>query len=110
VVVIGTRPEAIKMAPVVEELRRRSETFETIVVTTAQHREMLAQALSTFGIRPDIDLGLMHARQTLSEFTSRALLALSSTFAELRPDLVLVQGDTSTVLAAALAAAYLSIP
>jgi UDP-N-acetylglucosamine 2-epimerase len=103
-VVIGTRPEAIKMAPVVEELRRRAPLFETVVVTTAQHREMLAQALDAFGLRTQVDLGLMLDRQTPAEFTARALGALARCFAELAPDLVLVQGDTSTVLAAVLAA------
>jgi UDP-N-acetylglucosamine 2-epimerase (non-hydrolysing) len=109
-VVIGTRPEAIKMAPVITELERPSSGFDTVIVATAQHREMLAQAMATFGLRPHVDLGLMAARQVLSDFTSRALLALSSCFTELRPDVVLVQGDTTTVLAAALASRYLSIP
>ncbi len=97
------------MAPVITELERHVEEFETVIVATAQHREMLAQAMSAFQLRPHIDLGLMATRQALSDFTSRALLALSSCFTELRPDLVLVQGDTTTVLAAALAARYLGI-
>lgn len=103
-VIIGTRPEAIKMAPVVAELRRRGGAFETVVVTTAQHREMLAQALAVFDLQPQIDLDLMLERQSPAEFTARALTALASCFTELAPDLVLVQGDTSTVLAAVLAA------
>jgi UDP-N-acetylglucosamine 2-epimerase (non-hydrolysing) len=108
-VIVGTRPEVIKMAPVIEELHRHSARFETVIVTTAQHREMLAQALDAFGLTPHVDLGLMATRQSLADFTSRALLALSSCFAELRPDVVLVQGDTTTVLAASLAAHYLGI-
>jgi UDP-N-acetylglucosamine 2-epimerase (non-hydrolysing) len=109
-VVVGTRPEVIKMAPVILQLEQYRAVFETMVVTTSQHREMLAQALATFNLRPDVDLGLMSTRQALADFTSRALLALSSCFAELRPDIVLVQGDTTTVLAASLAARYLGIP
>lgn len=108
-VIAGTRPEVIKMAPVISALRARPEHFETIVVTTAQHREMLAQALDAFGLTPQVDLSLMSTRQSLADFTSRALLALSSCFGELRPDIVLVQGDTTTVLAASLAAYYLGI-
>ena len=109
-VIVGTRPEVIKMAPVILELRRHADVIETIVVTTSQHREMLAQALDAFGIVPHIDLGLMSALQSLSDFTARALTALSACFAETRPDVVLVQGDTTTVLCATLAAQYLSIP
>jgi len=109
-VVLGTRPEAIKMAPVIQELRRRSDTFETIVITTSQQREMLAQAMHAFSLSSDIDLGLTHANQTLAEFTARALIALTETFREVKPDLLLVQGDTSTVIAAALAAFYNGIP
>jgi UDP-N-acetylglucosamine 2-epimerase (non-hydrolysing) len=108
-VIVGTRPEVIKMAPVIEELHRHSARFETVIVTTAQHREMLAQALDAFDLTPHVDLGLMATRQSLADFTSRALLALSSCFTELRPDVVLVQGDTTTVLAASLAAHYLGI-
>jgi UDP-N-acetylglucosamine 2-epimerase (non-hydrolysing) len=98
------------MAPVIEALRARTTHFETIIVTTAQHREMLAQALDAFGLSPHVDLSLMSTRQSLADFTSRALLALSSCFSELRPDVVLVQGDTTTVMAASLAAHYLGIP
>lgn len=98
------------MAPVIEALRAKPAQFETIIVTTAQHREMLAQALDAFGLTPHVDLSLMSTRQSLADFTSRALLALSSCFTELRPDVVLVQGDTTTVLAASLAAHYLGIP
>jgi len=109
-VIVGTRPEAIKMAPVILELAQHGATIETLIVTTAQHREMLAQALDAFGIKPHVDLGLMSTRQALADFTARAMLALSSCFAETRPDIVLVQGDTTTVLCAALAAHYLGIP
>lgn len=109
-VIVGTRPEAIKMAPVILELAQHRHVIDTMVVTTAQHREMLSQALDAFGIKPHVDLGLMSAKQALADFTARAMLALSSCFAETRPDLVLVQGDTTTVLCAALAAHYLGIP
>ena len=109
-VIVGTRPEAIKMAPVILELANHRQTIETLVVTTAQHREMLSQALDAFGIKPHVDLGLMSTKLALADFTARALLALSSCFAETRPDIVLVQGDTTTVLCAALAAHYLGIP
>lgn len=109
-VVIGTRPEVIKMAPVVQALQARPTEFETVLVATSQHREMLAQAMDVFKLTPHVDLSLMSSRQALADFTSRALLALSSCFAELRPDVVLVQGDTTTVLAASLAAHYLGIP
>jgi UDP-N-acetylglucosamine 2-epimerase (non-hydrolysing) len=109
-VVLGTRPEAIKMAPVIQELRRRDDTFETVVVATSQQREMLAQAMHAFSLAPDIDLGLTHVNQTLADFTARALLAITGTFREIRPDVLLVQGDTSTVIAAALAAFYNGVP
>ena len=103
---MGTRPEAIKMAPVVKELRRRSAEFEQVVVATAQHRELLDQVLSAFGIEPDIDLNLMQRDQSLSDFASRSLHALSNLFSELNPRAVLIQGDTTTVMTAALAAFY----
>jgi UDP-N-acetylglucosamine 2-epimerase (non-hydrolysing) len=109
-VVLGTRPEAIKMAPVIQELRRRADLFETVVITTSQQREMLAQAMHAFSLASDIDLGLTHANQTLADFTARALIALTGTFREVKPDLLLVQGDTSTVIAAALAAFYNGVP
>jgi UDP-N-acetylglucosamine 2-epimerase (non-hydrolysing) len=109
-IVLGTRPEAIKMAPVIAALRQQPERFEPLVITTSQHREMLAQAMHAFHLSVDIDLGLTHANQTLAEFTARALLALTDAFREAKPDLLLVQGDTSTVIAAALAAFYNGIP
>jgi UDP-N-acetylglucosamine 2-epimerase (non-hydrolysing) len=107
--VIGTRPEAIKMAPVLAALRALPH-LKPVVVATTQHREMLRQALDVFGIVPDIDLGLMQNGQDLSVFTARAFTALTDTFLTLKPAFVLVQGDTSTVTAAALAAFYQGIP
>ena len=109
-VVLGTRPEAIKLAPVVRELERRADVFAPLVVATAQHREMLAQALDAFGLRPDVDLGLMREGQTPGDFLARAIEAVGDCLRRLAPDVVLVQGDTSTVLAAALAAVYERIP
>src|SRR5438445_10207124 len=109
-VVLGTRPEAIKMAPVIQALRERSHCFEPIVITTSQQREMLAQAMHSFRLSADLDLGLSHHNQTLADFTARALLALTAAFREVKPDVLLVQGDTSTVVAAALAAFYFGVP
>jgi UDP-N-acetylglucosamine 2-epimerase (non-hydrolysing) len=108
-IVLGTRPEAIKMAPVVRALEARLDRFEPVVVATSQHREMLAQAMDAMRLRADVDLGLTHANRTLAEFTAHALLALTHCFADLRPHLLLVQGDTSTVVSAALAAFYQGI-
>lgn len=107
--VIGTRPEAIKMAPVIAAIRDHPN-LEPLVVATTQHREMLKQALDVFGIVPDVDLGLMQNGQNLGVFTSRALHALTECFMERKPEFLLVQGDTSTVTAAALAAFYQGIP
>ncbi|ALS99141.1 non-hydrolyzing UDP-N-acetylglucosamine 2-epimerase [Lacimicrobium alkaliphilum] len=103
--VFGTRPEAIKMAPLVLELQRRPE-FEVQVCVTAQHRQMLDQVLQLFDLRPDYDLDLMQPGQDLYDITSRALLGLKTVLAESRPDLVLVHGDTTTTFAASLAAFY----
>jgi UDP-N-acetylglucosamine 2-epimerase (non-hydrolysing) len=103
---MGTRPEAIKMAPVVSELRRRADEFNSLVLTTAQHRHLLDQVLSDFSIRPDVDLNLMQHDQSLAGFASRALTALADKFEEMKPDAVLIQGDTTTVMMAALAAFY----
>jgi UDP-N-acetylglucosamine 2-epimerase (non-hydrolysing) len=108
-VVFGTRPEAIKMAPVVLALRAHPH-IQCRVCVTAQHREMLDQALFVFGITPDIDLDLMRAGQGLGEFTARAIEALDKTLSVEKPDLVLVQGDTTTVLCTALAALYNQVP
>lgn len=104
-VVAGTRPEGIKLAPVVSALRS-SGCFDTRLAVTGQHREMLAPILQFFGLVPDYDLQLMTAGQTLSEITSRALVGLKQILDELRPELVVVQGDTTTAFAAALAAYY----
>lgn len=109
-VVMGTRTEAIKLAPIVRELDKHRESVETLIVVTAQHRELLAQALAAFGITPHVDLGLLASRSALADFTARALLAFTSSFTELRPDIVMVQGDNTTVLAVSLAAHYLGIP
>ena len=103
--VFGTRPEAIKMAPLVKELEKRKE-IESIVCVTAQHREMLDQVLETFDITPDYDLNIMKKGQTLSEITSRVLKGLEEVIVESKPDIVLVHGDTTTTFAGALAAFY----
>lgn len=103
--IFGTRPEAIKMAPLVKELDNRKE-IESIVCVTAQHREMLDQVLKTFDIKPDYDLNIMKQGQSLSEITSQALLGLEEVIKEVKPDIVLVHGDTTTTFAGALAAFY----
>ena len=103
--IFGTRPEAIKMAPLVKELESRKE-IESIVCVTAQHREMLDQVLDTFKIKPDYDLNIMKQGQTLGDITTRALNGLESVIKEVKPDLVLVHGDTTTTFAGALAAFY----
>jgi UDP-N-acetylglucosamine 2-epimerase (non-hydrolysing) len=107
--IFGTRPEAIKLAPVVLALRSHPE-YECRVCVTAQHREMLDQVLKVFGIKPDVDLNLMQPNQSLAEFTSRAIRKLDDYMRMDRPDIVLLQGDTTTVLCAALAAFYNRIP
>ena len=107
--IFGTRPEAIKMAPLVLELRRREE-IDSLVCVTAQHREMLDSVLDIFGIRPDYDLNVMQSGQTLSGITSRVLEGLGGVLSEAAPDLVLVHGDTTTTFAAALSAFYAKIP
>lgn len=109
-IVIGTRPEAIKLAPVILALSNRSNEFETTVISTAQHREMLDQVLSLFKIAQDIDLDIMRPDQDLAELTSRVLQSMKSTLSNVRPDVVLIQGDTTTVFATALAAFYLKVP
>lgn len=108
--VFGTRPEAIKMCPLVNELKTRPNEFETVVTVTGQHREMLDQVLRVFGIVPDHDLTIMRPRQTLFDVTCDVLLRLKSVLEEERPDAVLVHGDTTTSFAAALACFYLQIP
>jgi len=108
--IIGTRPEAIKMAPVILEIQRAADRFHHTLVSTAQHREMLDQVLTVFGITPDVDLGLMQPNQSLADLTARALTTLTKVFVAHRPTLVLLQGDTTTVMAAALAAFYQRVP
>lgn len=103
--IFGTRPEAIKMAPLVKELKSRKE-IECIVCVTAQHREMLDQVLEVFGITPDYDLNIMNKGQTLSDITNRALKGLEEIIREVKPQIVLVHGDTTTTFAGALAAFY----
>lgn len=105
-VVFGTRPEAIKLAPVVRELARHRDTLETHVVVTAQHREMLDQVLDLFGIVPDHDLNIMTVGQTLADISTRALTGLSPLIEELQPDCLLVQGDTTTTFIGALVGFY----
>ncbi len=108
--VFGTRPEAIKLAPVVKALDRRAAEFDSVVTVTAQHREMLDQVLDLFAIRPHHDLDIMESEQSIFSVTSRVLLGLEPIMREERPDVVVVQGDTTTVLASSLAAFYLKIP
>ncbi|HEY0866351.1 MAG TPA: UDP-N-acetylglucosamine 2-epimerase (non-hydrolyzing) [Fimbriimonas sp.] len=107
--IVGTRPEAVKMAPVVLELRKRQEV-ETILVSTGQHREILLSALGTFGLSPDRDLAIMQHGQTLEQITSRALEGLSHLTEELRPSMIVAQGDTTTTFVASLLAFYRRIP
>ena len=104
--VFGTRPEAIKMAPVVLELAKHPDTILPVVAVTAQHREMLDQVLNLFAIHPDYDLDIMAAGQTLFDITTRAMMGLDKVLTEEKPDLVLVHGDTTTTFAGALAAYY----
>lgn len=108
--VFGTRPEAIKMAPLVKELQKQPEKFQTIVCVTGQHREMLDQVLHIFEITPDYDLNIMKQGQDLYDVTSRVLLGMRDVLKETQPDVVLVHGDTTTSTAAALAAFYQQIP
>ena len=108
--IFGTRPEAIKMAPVVLELQRHPGKIESIVAVTAQHREMLDQVLQLFHIRPDYDLNIMSPSQTLFDITSRALLGLKEAIGDAKPDIVLVHGDTTTTFVGALAAFYHQVP
>src|SRR5690625_2879651 len=104
--IFGTRPEAIKMAPLVLELEKHKDKFESIVTVTAQHREMLDQVLQVFDIEPDYDLNIMQQNQTLADITTRALTGLDNIMKEAQPDIVLVHGDTSTTFVASLAAFY----
>lgn len=109
-IVFGTRPEAIKMCPLVQEFKKRTHEFETIVCVTGQHREMLDQVLKIFEVIPDIDLNIMKQGQDLTDLTVRILKGMRDVFKECRPDVVLVHGDTTTSTAAALAAFYAQIP
>jgi UDP-N-acetylglucosamine 2-epimerase (non-hydrolysing) len=106
VCVLGTRPDAVKMAPVVQEFARFPDQVQQVVISTGQHREMLDQVLSVFAITPDHDLGLMRDRQTLSDLTARALHALTPVLEAEKPDIVIAQGDTTTTFVASLAAFY----
>lgn len=108
--VFGTRPEAIKMAPLVKEFQKHPDTFQTIVCVTGQHREMLDQVLNIFDIRPDFDLNIMKQGQDLYDVTARVLTGMRDVLREAQPDIVLVHGDTTTSTAAALAAFYQQIP
>lgn len=108
--VFGTRPEAIKMCPLVKELQKRTDEFETTVCVTGQHREMLDQVLKIFKVTPDIDLNIMKQGQDLTDVTVRILNGMRDVFKENRPDVVLVHGDTTTSTAAALSAFYAQIP
>ncbi len=108
--VFGTRPEAIKMCPLVKEFQKHTDVFKTIVCVTGQHREMLDQVLTIFDVKPDYDLNIMKQGQDLYDVTSRVLTGMRDVFKECRPDVVLVHGDTTTSTAAALAAFYQQIP
>ena len=108
--VFGTRPEAIKMAPLVKEFQKKSADFETIVCVTGQHREMLDQVLQIFDIKPNYDLNIMKQGQDLYDVTARVLTGMRDVLNKAKPDVVLVHGDTTTSTAAALAAFYQQIP
>ena len=108
--IFGTRPEAIKMCPLVKEFQKYPEDFETIVCVTGQHREMLDQVLAIFDVKPDYDLNIMKQGQDLYDVTARVLSGMRDVFKECKPDVVLVHGDTTTSTAAALAAFYQQIP
>ena len=108
--VFGTRPEAIKMCPLVKEFQKHPNEFKTIVCVTGQHREMLDQVLSIFDVKPDFDLNIMKQGQDLTDVTARVLTGLRDVFTECHPDVVLVHGDTTTSMAGAIAAFYAQIP
>lgn len=109
-IVFGTRPEAIKMCPLVKQLQQETDAFQTIVCVTGQHREMLDQVLEIFDVRPDYDLNIMKQGQDLYDITARVLTGMRDVLTECKPDIVLVHGDTTTSMAAALAAFYQQIP
>ena len=108
-ILFGTRPEAIKLAPVINTLRQEPSLFDVSVCVTSQHREMLAQVLDFFSITPDFDLALMRPRQTLFNITTRALEGLQKVLTDLQPDLIMVQGDTTSSFAGALAGYYMNV-
>ena len=108
--VFGTRPEAIKMCPLVKEFQKYPEEFDTVVCVTGQHREMLDQVLGIFGVKPDYDLNIMQKGQDLYDVTARVLVGMREVLDEVKPDVVLVHGDTTTSMAAAMAAFYRQIP
>jgi UDP-N-acetylglucosamine 2-epimerase (non-hydrolysing) len=108
--VFGTRPEAIKMCPLVKEFQKHTDEFKTVVCVTGQHREMLDQVLAIFNVKPDFDLNIMKQEQDLYDVTARVLTGMRDVFKECKPDVVLVHGDTTTSTAAALAAFYQQIP
>ena len=108
--IFGTRPEAIKMAPVINVFKKDSKNYKTLVSVTAQHREMLDQVLSVFNIVPDYDLNLMSKNQTLEKLTADILIEISGLLKKIKPDIIFVQGDTSTTFASSLAAFYQKIP
>ena len=108
--VFGTRPEAIKMCPLVKEFQKHPTEFETVVCVTGQHREMLDQVLRIFDVKPDYDLNIMKQGQDLYDVTARVLIGMRDVFKECKPDVVLVHGDTTTSTVAALAAFYQQIP
>ena len=109
-VVFGTRPEAVKMAPVVRELKRRGDEVETVVCTTGQHRQMLDQITAAFRIGIDVDLDLMRPDQTLADLTAESVRRMDEVLLRVQPDAVLVQGDTTTAMAAGLASFYRKVP
>ena len=105
-VVFGTRPECLKLAPVITALKSRSMDFETIVCASGQHRELLSQAVDAFGLSVDIDLAVMQPEQTLADLTGRLIAGLGRTMDDVKPHWVVIQGDTTTAFSAALAAFY----
>jgi UDP-N-acetylglucosamine 2-epimerase (non-hydrolysing) len=109
-ITLGTRPEAIKLAPVIQKFRRSPDKFKTQVILTGQHREMVEQVMQLFDLQANRDLEIMQSKQTLTDITCKSLSGLESIFQEIQPDLVIVQGDTTTAFAAALAAFYQKIP
>lgn len=108
--VFGTRPEAIKLAPVIKELQRYPDALKSIVTVTAQHRQMLDSVLGVFSIKPDHDLNIMRSNQGLSDITCKVLMGIEAIYESEKPDMVLVQGDTTTVFASSLAAYHKQIP